>query len=391
MTIGERIAEQRKKSGMSQEALGEALGISRQAISKWEAGATFPELEKIIVMCRLFHISSDQLLGLKEILPGPKDKASPSGISKKKKGIWIPRRLFWITFFVLLLFILGGIGIFSRQAAVRKRQLTDLQSDLAHLQFETNQTCRPELIAQNREEISDWDPEENTIRISFLMTLQQVTEDTSVQFVAEVDGIPYYSNEARNSGSGFEADIRCPLGDQIYLYTVFYQDGKTTVEALDRAYGWESATMYHAEGKIFHTVNTNDSTSMRALTDTGIYITGLKEPSAPIAAGKVRLVKVTGSVYKNGEELVSADASGIPGSEPSEKFSVVRFPDLPLSLSPGDRLAFLLSCTDQLGRTSYQVCGNVYQVKENLSMEVIDPAEISGWYPDSEDHYNSFH
>ena len=37
MTIGQRIAEQRKRKGLSQEALGDKMGVSRQAISKWES------------------------------------------------------------------------------------------------------------------------------------------------------------------------------------------------------------------------------------------------------------------------------------------------------------------------------------------------------------------
>ena len=45
MTIGQRIAQERKRLGLSQEALGEALGVSRQAISKWEADASLPEID----------------------------------------------------------------------------------------------------------------------------------------------------------------------------------------------------------------------------------------------------------------------------------------------------------------------------------------------------------
>ena len=50
MTLGQRIAEQRKKLGLSQEALGERLGLSRQAVSKWEADAAVPEVDKLIAL-----------------------------------------------------------------------------------------------------------------------------------------------------------------------------------------------------------------------------------------------------------------------------------------------------------------------------------------------------
>mgnify|MGYP002529984455 CR=1 FL=1 len=44
-TLGRRIQEARKAAGLSQESLGERLGVSRQAVSKWEADAAVPELE----------------------------------------------------------------------------------------------------------------------------------------------------------------------------------------------------------------------------------------------------------------------------------------------------------------------------------------------------------
>ena len=62
MTTGEKIYECRKKAGMTQEELAEELGVSRQSVSKWEADAAFPETEKILVLCKLFGVSADELL-----------------------------------------------------------------------------------------------------------------------------------------------------------------------------------------------------------------------------------------------------------------------------------------------------------------------------------------
>lgn len=65
-TLGRRIAEQRKLLGLSQEAFGEKMGVSRQAISKWEADAAMPEIEKLITMSKLFNVSVGWLLGTEE-------------------------------------------------------------------------------------------------------------------------------------------------------------------------------------------------------------------------------------------------------------------------------------------------------------------------------------
>ena len=63
-TLGRRIQEGRKAAGLSQEALGERLKVSRQAVSKWEADAAVPELENLIAMSRIFGVSIGQLLGV---------------------------------------------------------------------------------------------------------------------------------------------------------------------------------------------------------------------------------------------------------------------------------------------------------------------------------------
>lgn len=62
MTMGERIQSLRKEKGLSQEALGEALGVSRQAVSQWENGQSVPEMEKLVAMKGLFGCSLDQLV-----------------------------------------------------------------------------------------------------------------------------------------------------------------------------------------------------------------------------------------------------------------------------------------------------------------------------------------
>ena len=62
MTLGQRIQELRKQHNLSQEALGEKLGVSRQAISRWEMDGAIPEVDKLIAMGKLFGVSLNDLL-----------------------------------------------------------------------------------------------------------------------------------------------------------------------------------------------------------------------------------------------------------------------------------------------------------------------------------------
>ena len=66
MTMGQRIAEQRKKLGISQEGMGEKLEVSRQAVSKWESDGAIPDVDKLIAMSKLFDVSVGWLLGVEE-------------------------------------------------------------------------------------------------------------------------------------------------------------------------------------------------------------------------------------------------------------------------------------------------------------------------------------
>ena len=62
MTTGEKIAQCRRETGLTQEQLAEKLNVSRQSVSRWEMDAAFPETEKLIRLSRLFGCSIDYLL-----------------------------------------------------------------------------------------------------------------------------------------------------------------------------------------------------------------------------------------------------------------------------------------------------------------------------------------
>ena len=63
MTLGQRLQKARKESGLSQEELAEQLGVSRQAVSKWENDSGYPEMEKMIRLSQIYQVSLDYLVG----------------------------------------------------------------------------------------------------------------------------------------------------------------------------------------------------------------------------------------------------------------------------------------------------------------------------------------
>ena len=72
MDIGQRIHALRIKHGFSQEALAERLGVTRQSVSKWELGQALPDIEKVVMLSRLFRVTTDSLLlGERKIFAKP--------------------------------------------------------------------------------------------------------------------------------------------------------------------------------------------------------------------------------------------------------------------------------------------------------------------------------
>lgn len=78
MTIGQRIAALRKAAGLSQEALASELGVSRQAIGKWEADASLPGIDNLQELAKALNVSCDELLTGERTPPVPSASQDPS-------------------------------------------------------------------------------------------------------------------------------------------------------------------------------------------------------------------------------------------------------------------------------------------------------------------------
>ena len=106
MTLGQRISAYRRALGISQEELGARLGVSRQAVSKWETGAAAPDMENLLALAREFGVSVAELTATpeppapEETAPGPKPAPRP-----RRRGWWIAL----VIVLVLLVFMTGTL------------------------------------------------------------------------------------------------------------------------------------------------------------------------------------------------------------------------------------------------------------------------------------------
>ena len=133
MNISDRIQSLRKARGITQEQLADAVGVSRQAVSKWEAEQSVPDLERVVAMAEYFDVTTDYLL--RGIEPAPK-KGSGSRVSPRTMciiataldaaglilggGLWFEYQN-WLCVVVMLIFQLAGVTVWLLTKGERPR------------------------------------------------------------------------------------------------------------------------------------------------------------------------------------------------------------------------------------------------------------------------------
>lgn len=125
MTLAEKLKFLRKQAGMSQEQLAEKLGVSRQAVTKWETDAGIPDIENVITISALFDISIDELLSNENGAKKPTDYLFES---ITEYDIDEPKR-FDMKFGGAKQFVLTGCGSEKIRVRLASNTLSTLQSD----------------------------------------------------------------------------------------------------------------------------------------------------------------------------------------------------------------------------------------------------------------------
>ena len=86
MSFAEKMIELRKQNGLSQQDLADRLGVSRQAISRWETGAVQPLADSVKSLAQVFQVSTDYLLNDDLDTPTPPPTAQPAPPQEKPKS-----------------------------------------------------------------------------------------------------------------------------------------------------------------------------------------------------------------------------------------------------------------------------------------------------------------
>lgn len=140
MNVANRIQQLRKSKGISQEELAEKVGVSRQAVSKWESEQSLPDIEKIILLSDYFEVTTDYILKGIDVVPAEAslDQEEPNAMIFSIVGtafnfiglivaamIWYEQQIATATAVGLILMVIGcmifGIGMAVSDVATRAK------------------------------------------------------------------------------------------------------------------------------------------------------------------------------------------------------------------------------------------------------------------------------
>lgn len=276
MELYEKLYELRRASGMSQEELAEKLGVSRQAVSKWESGATQPELPKLIELSKIYQVSVDALLSLEHAKKqqdhspaapaaegAAQDAAERSPAAKPDFRTFCAQHKKIIGGAAVALAALIAVGAhYNNRINTLSMQVNDLRSQIYSVQSNlSNQidgisnnvsdilTRESSLISQYNYEITNVDLKKQECTIAFSLLPKTISEGTTVIIGVTDHGNsspldsyrPGYSADLSQDGFGYlHGSVTVPLSDELGVGVNFKHDGETQSEELDTIYDLKS-------------------------------------------------------------------------------------------------------------------------------------------------------
>lgn len=378
MTLGSRIAQKRKELGLSQEALGEQIGVSRQAIYKWESDSSLPEIEKLVALSKLFGVSVGALLGVEEDVPPPQERAELTETQVKmveeiasrylaaqpkpkprKKWPWV------LAGFALLI---GVFSLINRLDQINQQyhrvQMTvsgvqdsvDRQINGLTDRVEEILKAQNDLTAEYGTEISAVNLEKNQIRFSVYAVPKTYVEGMEVKFSADnhTGGINNAAGE-ESFQQKFSATLATDLTDSITLSVKFiYPDGTYQTQVLDTYSGLFTASLpeldIHSSLPLMMTEVPDGTLALGS----DAYVTTTESPAKTFQgcpAAEITEVKL--GVFRNRKLLGWGEACAQPshyhGDYSNEQFYLL--PNLTVeNLTETDKLYVAALVTDSYGR-----------------------------------------
>lgn len=273
MTVGQRIAQKRKEKGLSQEALGERLGVSRQAIYKWESDAALPEIEKLVKLSREFELSVDWLLGegdeSRELTPDqlrvveeivgrylaaqppektviPRQSAEQEAAGEGKPEKKRRRRWPWVLGAAAMIVVVSvAVSLFDRLDRI-ERSYQDMQMSISSINSDVNRQIytitrqveetlqrQNDLTAEQSVQVADTDYLANTVTLSARAMPRTYVEGMEAEFLLVSGGESFTVPGELGEDHAFTARTTVPLTDEIAVSVAFLAGEQRQTQVLE--------------------------------------------------------------------------------------------------------------------------------------------------------------
>ncbi len=396
-TLGRRIQEGRRAAGLSQEALGERLGVSRQAVSKWEADGAVPELENLIAMSRIFGVTVGVLLGVEE--PGPlseRELAAAETMAAQyeaaRRRTTGRRKLAALAGGGLLcaLLLAGAVSLWSRLGAMERR-LDQLQSQVnsssGHVYVQTPGAGGEEsdsLLADHSSVMTGFDPEGETVTLRVMAQPRERTAGTTAQFTARLSDGRQLTADGVLEGDLYAAeDWTVPMDREIRL-SVSFTDGETirtvSLETLEDC--GPDCFQLKVEDCVWYSSYSSANPSQVSFKEVDLKLFGAENPDAALAPTVVELC-----LYRNRE---TEPEQVLPVREALELWDQAGMVDMSfytgyetsVTLEEGDWVVAALRVTDNVGRTAWTYLGGARGTSDQTKPVEFLPYEVGAdWTP----------
>ena len=254
MTLGQRIQELRKQLDLSQETLGEKLGVSRQAVSRWEMDGAVPEVDKLIAMSRLFGVDLNDLLQVDQ--PRPTGEGEAQGPAPEEAPLRSARRRWLLPALALLALILGLTALtfsFGRMAGALSDRLTVLEARVAELEAQAEAPDSAAPLITDAWVSSRWYAYAQGIQgttITVSLTPGELREDLelTLSYVRDSDGYSREHEFTREAGGTYRTSFFSAGGDCPFTLTALISTGdRTYTQPLFRVLSVEAGTILYDE------------------------------------------------------------------------------------------------------------------------------------------------
>ncbi len=306
MTIGQRIAQLRKQNNLSQEALGAELGVSRQAISKWESDAALPEIEKLIALSKRFSVTVGYLLGVEEEVQQaePSEESAEAQSDKPTEAEVLERYLnqlpkqkpmskrnkilVAVAAVLLVVFVLSCLYGLHKGLGQTRNDLSNLNNSVSHLEGQLNglsheisnqveEAMQQEygLLAHWELNLTDVDYQAGLGTVELRAVVRNPVEDASKLrfYVQKTDGTIAEEVERQwdEANQRYTATVQVPLTETNAIYYMTTPDGTICV-AKNYEHAVTNLQEYTLPNVEMYMTNSSDNRKFRLHVDMHVII-----------------------------------------------------------------------------------------------------------------------